>query len=44
MQRAISHRFDDLQLWICTAEDLIIQKAIAGRLKDWQDIEGIVID
>ncbi|MBC8180248.1 hypothetical protein H8E88_03905 [candidate division KSB1 bacterium] len=26
------------------AEDLIIQKAIAGRTKDWQDIEGIVIE
>ena len=31
-------------LWVCTAEDLIIQKAIAGRTKDWQDIEGIVIE
>jgi len=27
-----------------TAEDLIIQKAVAGRTKDWQDIEGILIE
>ncbi len=25
-------------------EDLIIQKAIAGRGKDWQDVEGILIE
>ncbi len=28
---------------ICTPEDLVILKAVAGRAKDWQDIEGIVI-
>ena len=33
-----------LQVWICAPEDLIIQKAIAGRAKDWQDIEGILIE
>jgi len=27
---------------ICTAEDLIIHKAIAAREKDWIDIEGIL--
>ena len=30
-------------LKICTAEDLIIQKAFAGREKDWMDIKGIII-
>lgn len=44
VQRAMRYTIEDLSLWICTAEDLIIQKAIAGRLKDWQDIEGIVIE
>ena len=44
VKRAIRYKFEDLSLWICTAEDLIIQKAIAGRSKDWQDIEGIVIE
>jgi len=42
--RAQRHLIDDLSLWICTAEDLIIQKAIAGRPKDWQDIEGIILE
>ncbi len=27
---------------VCTAEDLIIHKAISEREKDWQDIEGIL--
>jgi predicted nucleotidyltransferase len=44
VKRAIHYKFEDLSLWICTAEDLIIQKAVAGRAKDWQDIEGIVIE
>ncbi len=44
LQRAVSGRVDDLTIWVCTPEDLIIQKAIAGRTKDWQDIEGILIE
>ena len=35
---------DDLSVRICTAEDLIIQKAITGRSKDWLDIEGVIIE
>ena len=30
-------------LKICSAEDLIVQKAFAGREKDWMDIKGIII-
>jgi hypothetical protein len=30
--------------WICSVEDLIIQKAIAGRGKDWLDIEALLIE
>ncbi len=44
IERAIRYTVEDLSLWICTPEDLIIQKAIAGRPKDWQDIEGVVIE
>ncbi len=40
--RAIQYSLDDLDIWVCTAEDLIIQKAIANRVKDWQDIAGIM--
>ena len=28
---------------VCTAEDLIIQKAISEREQDWSDIEGVLI-
>jgi predicted nucleotidyltransferase len=42
--RARQYTLDDLTIWVCSAEDLIIQKAIAGRGKDWQDIEGILVE
>jgi predicted nucleotidyltransferase len=42
--RAIRYALDDLSIWVCSAEDLIIQKAIAGRVRDWQDLEGILIE
>lgn len=32
-----------IPLRTCSAEDLIVFKAFAGRAKDWMDIEGIVI-
>ena len=42
--RAVRRDLDGLSLWLCTAEDLIIQKAVAGRARDWQDIEGVLIE
>jgi hypothetical protein len=27
----------------CSAEDLVVFKAFAGREKDWLDIEGVVV-
>jgi hypothetical protein len=42
--RAVRRQLGDLEVWICLPEDLIIQKAVAGRAKDWQDIEGILIE
>ncbi len=42
--RAMRYSIDDFAFWVCRADDLIIQKAIAKRAKDWQDIEGIVIE
>jgi len=38
--RAVRRRMGNLALWICSAEDLIIQKVVANRPKDWQDIEA----
>ena len=40
--RAVRKKFGAMMVWLCTAEDLIIQKVIAGRGKDWQDIEGVL--
>lgn len=33
----------DLRLQTCSAEDLIVHKAFAGRPRDWLDIEGILL-
>jgi hypothetical protein len=30
-------------LLTCSAEDLVVLKAFAGRDKDWLDIEGVVV-
>jgi predicted nucleotidyltransferase len=42
--RAVRGDLDGLEVWICSPEDLVIQKAVAGRVQDWQDIEGILIE
>ena len=42
--RGVPCRLDELEVWICTPEDLIIQKAVASRARDWDDIEGILIE
>ncbi len=44
IERAVKRDFDALSVWICSAEDLIIQKAIAGREKDWPDVEALFIE
>ena len=41
---AVHRDLAGLAIWICSAEDLVIQKAVAGRAKDWQDIEGVLIE
>jgi hypothetical protein len=42
--RAVRCDLGDLRVRVCTPEDLVIQKAIAGRATDWQDVEGILIE
>lgn len=42
--RAVRCDLGNLQVWVCAPEDLVIQKAVAGRPKDWQDIEGVLIE
>ncbi len=44
VERAIQRDLGGFSAWICSAEDLIIQKAVAGRGKDWLDIEALLIE
>jgi len=43
IQRAEIMEIDGLRLPVCTAEDLIIHKAITRRHQDWLDIEGVLV-
>jgi len=44
VERATEHAFGEGKpLSICSAEDLIVFKAFAGRERDWSDIEGVVV-
>jgi predicted nucleotidyltransferase len=44
IERAVLRDLGGWQAWFCSAEDLIIQKAVAGREKDWLDVEALVIE
>jgi len=44
INRAVVYTLDGLKIPICSPEDLIIQKVVAGRPQDWQDCEGILIE
>lgn len=44
IERAVKRDLGGWSAWICSAEDLIIQKAVAGRGKDWLDIEALLIE
>ncbi len=44
ISRAELHEFlPGVELRICSAEDLIVSKSFAARLKDWMDVESILI-
>ena len=40
--RAVQSTINNLKIWLCSLEDLIIYKAIANREKDWLDIERML--
>ncbi len=43
MERASDFEYSpDWALRTCSAEDLIVLKAFAGRPQDWLDVEGII--
>lgn len=41
--RAVLTEIEGERVPVCTAEDLVIYKAISERAKDWLDIEGILL-
>jgi len=43
MERAKLVEIESVVVPVCTAEDLIIHKAISEREKDWLDIEGVLL-
>jgi hypothetical protein len=44
VQRAVRRDLGGFSAWICSAEDLIIQKVVAGRGKDWPDVEALLVE
>ena len=43
IRRAVQRDLGRWAAWICSAEDLIIQKVVAGRPKDWLDVENVLL-
>ncbi len=43
IDRATAFEFGEVSLMTCSAEDLVVLKAFAGRDQDWVDIESIAI-
>ena len=44
IERAVQRDLGGWSVWICSAEDLIIQKVVAGRSTDWSDVEALLIE
>jgi len=42
IEKAVVIEYQGVTFPVCTAEDLIIHKAISEREKDWNDIEGVL--
>lgn len=42
VEKAVVTEYSGVTFPVCTAEDLIIHKAISERGKDWDDIEGVL--
>ncbi|MFC1974830.1 hypothetical protein ACFLXQ_00350 [Chloroflexota bacterium] len=42
IEKAVVIEYLGVKFLVCTAEDLVIHKAISEREKDWSDIEGVL--
>jgi predicted nucleotidyltransferase len=43
IERAVRRDLGGWSIQVCSAEDLIIQKVVAGRSRDWLDVEELLI-
>jgi hypothetical protein len=43
IKRAVTRDLGGWSIQVCSAEDLIIQKVVAGRGRDWLDVEELLI-
>ena len=43
IERAVARDLGGWSIQVCSAEDLIIQKVVAGRGRDWLDVEELLI-
>lgn len=44
LRRSTYQRFtNDISLRVCSAEDLVIYKAVAARPRDWIDVESVIV-
>ena len=43
IERAVQRDLGGWSIQVCSAEDLIIQKVVAGRGRDWLDVEELMI-
>jgi hypothetical protein len=43
IERAVTRDLDGWSIQVCSAEDLIIQKIVAGRGRDWLDVEELLL-
>lgn len=44
VERAVQRDFGGWMANVCSAEDLLVQKVVAGREKDWLDVEALLIE
>lgn len=44
IERAVRRDLGGFSAWVCSAEDLIIQKIYSGRGKDWLDVEALLVE